>query len=275
MQANPQPGYPPPPNLPPPIPFAFELRTQRGLRFINWGLWINAIAMLIILGSVVGLASWTVSFLLAILMGEVLLLAFFILALMGIFNMNTGKYEFGASHSASVSRAIIFIVIAVIILVAGGFSSAFFLIGSIGLGNEPGIDWRVYQVIQLVLGFIVNMFISLMWVYLIIEIAGPRIRNYLWLYLGMSMSVYAIAGIILFDIWWLPDRVNLTGSLGIIAGVVLIYCYWKTYNRVLSGDIKPVPMPPLPYYPPGHPPYQPPQVPPSYPPQYLKEPYRR
>ena len=279
LKQTPQPVYPPPPYYPPPFGYRFEIRTVKGLKFINWGLWVNAFAMLILLVGFASISTGGFSFFIFILIGEVLVLIFFIVALIGIVHMHTGKYEFGPVHSARVFKALIFLVIAIAVAFAGGFSSIFFLFSGGGVGNDFGVNWHLLSIVQLIFGFFTNLFISLMWVYLIIELAHIKIKNLLWFYFAISMAIYAVASIFIMITWrfWFSDAQGLVGSLGVFASILLIYCYWKTYNRVLKGEIKPIPLPmmPPPYFPPGQPPYYPPQSPPSYPPQYLKDPYRR
>jgi hypothetical protein len=278
IKQTPQPVYTPPPFYPPPFGYSFEPRTLKGLKYINWGLWINAIAMLVILVGFAFMSGFHFPFLLFVLIGEVLVLVFFILALIGLVQMHLGRFEFGPLHAARVAKALIFIAVAIVISFVGGFSSIFFLFGRGGFNNGFGGHWAMFQLIQLVFGFASNLFISLMWVYLIIELSHIKIRNLLWVYFGLSMALYAVATIFFFSWRFLLDSsTTFVGSLGVIASFILIYCYWKTYNRVLTGEIKPIPLPMMqpPYFPPGQPPYYPPQAPPSYPPQYLKDPYRK
>jgi hypothetical protein len=258
MQANPQsapihikqipqPVYPPPPFYPPPYGYRFEIRTVKGLKYINWGLWVNAVAMLVLFAGLATLTTGGFSFFIFILAGEVLILVFFILVLIGLVHMHAGKHEFGPAHSARVTKALIFLAIAFVIAFVGGFSSIFFLFTGGGFTNGFGTNWHMFIIIQLSFGFFTHLFISLMWVFLIIEISEIRIKNFLWLYLGLSLSIYAVSAIFLFVLAVvLSNLQTFVGSLGFIASVVLIYCYWQTYNRVLKGEIKPIPYPLMP-----------------------------
>lgn len=271
--SNIPPGYFPSPAYYPPSGFRFETKTEKGLKLLNWGLWVNAMASILIIIVILFLISDGGNMLsmytfvgIAGLMGFV----FFILWILGLAIMYSGKYEYGPVHSQKVTMALIFFILAIIIYISGNIISMFFIFAYSPTPDFGANDFETSIVtmytIQIITGFLTNIFTSLMWVFLIIELARQKIKSFIWTFFIISIAIYALASIFTVG-WGIWDGFNLSfiGGLGIIGAVLLIYCYWDTYNRVKNRDIVPIippPMPP-PFYPPSYPAYYNPQYEPK------------
>lgn len=280
IKSVPTPLYTPPTYYPPPPFFQGELRTLRGLRFLNWSLWLLAaytmgllLMLLFMLGEGMHIG-FGITMGLSIGSGLLALIAF-ILWLTGFIFMYQGKREFGPGHSHNVSMAFMFIIVYIAITVLGFVISILFLFSSARSPDPLTDDFEyslsAYYLLLLIFGLAANIFYSLMWMYLIIGLSTEQVRRLLWIYFAISLLVYGVT----LSIFIIQGNAGLgetgTSGLGIISLLILIYCYWLTYNRVLRGDIKPGPQIPPPYYPPAWPPNYPLQSPPAYPPQYIKK----
>ncbi|UCF08572.1 MAG: hypothetical protein JSW28_02470 [Thermoplasmata archaeon] len=270
-----------------------ELRTEKGLKFLSWSLWANALAMALILVALavimlVGFSFFALPF---IAFGGLLILIFIIFWLVGFGFMYNGKEEFGSAHTGRVSLALTWVVVAIVVYVANYLLGIFLMIAGLSAGGqEPGFDdfeaqMRMVFIVQSTVGLVAHLFISLAWIYLAFELASEHIKKMLWTYLGVSIAVYIFTAtiIVLLNTTDVLDT-SYIGGPGIIGTLMLIYCYSKTRDRVRTRKIKPVPPPmwPPPYFPPGYPPqpqpYSWPQHPPQprqdYPQRYIKKPYR-
>jgi amino acid transporter len=271
-----QPGFQPPPGYGMP-PGPMETKTEKGLKYINWAFWLYIIVMVVsllmlllvfvaIAGGSMGSIFLLVGF--GCIIGLLGLIAL-ILWIMGFFSMYSGKDEFGPEHSQKVTFAFMFFVLAIILVIM----VVVYAISQIDL-TDPGTDSgdpEFYDtdvpIVTIVLGTISTICSSLGWVFLILELSSEDIKKLLWIYFIISVVSAAAGSALSYAYGIVGDAV---GGLGIISLVILIFCYWKTYNRVKHKEIVPVtpPMMQPPAFPMGPPPQYPPQYgpPPQYPP---------
>lgn len=211
--------------------------------------------------------------------GGLLMFIALILFLVGFISIYSGRNEFGEPHASFAYKAMIFIVVAVIINVAGG----------IAVSLIPGV---VGGVASSVIGIITAILIALGVIFLIQELSDDsgkrmlRIAGMLYIIIAIISSILTI---LLFLSYGLYDisadqqaaEENLgsviavamipmaIGALQLIPIVIFLLAYRKTYSRVKSREITPIlPAYPQPYpgmYPPGYPPAYAPQQPPYQP----------
>jgi hypothetical protein len=261
-----------------------ELRNEKGLRFFNYGLMIALIAYVIMiflsLAVLIALASqpeepndffgdfglfgpfaW-------FFIGSAVLNFIFLIAciffLMGIMYFSSGKWEFGPVHSQTQQKGMIFLIVGFVLIIFGGM----------GLGPISNI-----------FGVAVAIMVSLGFTYMIQEISDESGRNMLRMGTIAWVVVSVIAALISFWFFFMifdPDPfVGINGwnafiwqlvipvassTFSIIPLYIFFMAYRRTYERVRSRQIRPVPLPPppmMPYYPMPYPGYYPP-----YPPQY-------
>ncbi len=262
------PGYGPPPYYPPPG-FRFETMTEKGLKFINYGLWFYGfvILMTLILIALLASSSYSYSYGGFYLFGSGIIAIFglvtLILWLLGFANIYQGKFEYGPVHTHKVTMALIFIVLYIVTNIALVFFSITTLFY---MTSEPGIEgYQSYSttlfLIRIVFGFVATLFISLAWVFLIVELASEDIKRLLWMAFGLSMLLSVGSTVVIIFISYNLANI-LTVGLGAIVFIMVMYCYWQTYNRVKNREIAPI-LPPFP-----------PPLPPGYMPQYQQPPQR-
>lgn len=260
------PIYPPPPYFPPPG-LRFETRTERGLKFINRGLWLLVplffMSYLIIAMAVsnVSLSGFFIFFAFAGMFLFILTIAIIVLFAMGFINMFSGREEYGPMHAHKMNMALIF----VILYIATSFATtiySFAILNYLGPGPDVG-DARYYSstgpIIYIIFSFVATLFWSLTFVFLIIELASHDIKFFLWLAFGLNLLI--TMGSLILGFTYGPIGSGASG-LGIIVLILVLYCYWRTYNRVKNREIKPI-------FPPGMPP---PMFPSVYPPMYPQRP---
>lgn len=268
-QPNVPPGYPMPPSYFPPPGYHFETKTEKGLKYINWGLWLFVFAqvigimttLLFFSRSIMDERGFLFSIGLSSIMGLIMLVSV-LLFLVGFFTMYSGKQEYGPVHFQKVTQAMIFFILSIAISIGLVFLSISFLFWG---GFDPDVNGFYssspsFVIMYLMFNFFLTLFFSLGWVYLIIELASEDIKRLLWLTFVISLII-SLIGVIL-DL-----RFGLIGALsdglGIIVVLLVIHCYWRTYIRIRDREIMPIPPPvmPPPYFPPGYPL----QYPPGYP----------
>lgn len=203
---------------------------------------ISALALLVLLGG-----------------GGILSFVFFIFWILGLIFMNSGKYEYGPIHSQKVIMALIFFILAIISYISGYIFILFYI-----FSGDPLSDFGSYismmYIIQIISYFFTNMFTSLMWVFLIIQLAQQRIKILLWIFFVINITIFILASVItIAGVVWGPYIQNYIGGFGVIGNLILIFCYWRTYNRVRNREIMPIipPFMPPPLYPLNYPPYFP------------------
>jgi hypothetical protein len=195
------------------------------------------------------------------------MLATIILWLIGFLSIYSGRIEFGPVHSHKVMLAMIFVIIYVVISISRPFLSFSFLVYGTGPGYSGiGPYNTTYLIIEMVFGLAASIFLSLVYVFLIIELASARTRILLWISLGLNV-MFSTGGPFIIFIFSYESFIFANFGMVFIVLIFVIYCYWDTYERVRKRIIKPllVPMIPPPFFPYGPPPAFPPPTPPQYP----------
>lgn len=261
-----------------------EIRTEKGLRYFNYGLMIAlvAYAIMIILALTIlivlvsqpdepqgfigdfGLFGPFAWFVIGMAIINLIFFVSCIFFLLGIMYFSQGKWEFGPVHSATNQKGMLFLIIGFVIIIFGGMGFGPF-------GN--------------IFGVVTAIMVSLGFTYMIQEISDESGKNMLRMGTIVWVVVSVIAAMIsfwfflmIFDpdpfigingldpfIWQMVIPVA-TSTFSIIPLFIFFSTYRRTYERVRSREIRPMPLPPppmMPYYPMPYPPYYPP-----YPPQY-------
>jgi uncharacterized BrkB/YihY/UPF0761 family membrane protein len=206
----------------------------------------------------------------------------FILWLLGFITMVSAREEYGPVHAKKVMMALMCFILFII------FFAMTIVVPIMSVGTmigDPDVedvwdDIRGMIIITATMSFLSTVFLSLTWVFLIIELAADNIKKLLWIGFIINVVASLVALIIVImmlnvDVTdWDLDQVSalsnmadLTRAISIVGFIIFAFCYWKTYNRVKNREIMPVAPPGMP--PPGFPVGGPP---PQYPPQYQQPP---
>ncbi len=284
----------------PPPYYQRELETLKGLKHINWGIILYIVATLLMLltalvvvtaisvagtsgptpylGALVGLVALACG-------GLLLYLITIVLWLLGIYEMNKGKDEFGSEHSANVGKAVILIVLFIVFAVISIVVSTVLAISWMSPTVTPSevIDsLRLTVLIGGVIGIITTAMLGLAIVYLAISLCEEKYKKILWAAFAIDMIVTvvgtAIAIVVIYgDLSFITDindlsNISSAGDLArgmtFIAFILFLLAYRHAYNRVRTGELQPAPMPfqqmgplpppPGPYYQAGPPGVAPP-----------------
>ncbi|UCG70626.1 MAG: hypothetical protein JSV09_06305 [Thermoplasmata archaeon] len=191
-------------------------------------------------------------------MGLVMLLTI-ILLVVGFFTIYSGKVEYGPAHFQKVSLALIFFILFIAISVGQVFFSISVPFwGGFGPGYNDIYYYNTsYVIMYIIFSFFSTLFLSLGLVYLIIELASREIKNLLWITFGLNLIISTVSSVLSLGLGMLGV---LSGGLGIIVLLLVMFCYWKTYIRIREREIMPIPPPfmPPPFIPPGYPIQNPP-----------------
>lgn len=277
-----------------------ELETLKGLKHINWGIILYIVATLLLLlvavvavvtvfsiiessdptpdlGALVALTALACG-------GGLIGIVAIILWLLGIYEMNKGKDEFGSEHSANVSRAVILIVLFVVLAVISMVVTAILAISWISPTVTPSemIDsLRLTVLVSGIFGIITTALLGLAIVYLIISLCDEKYKKILWAAFAIYMILTAVGTAIsiaviygdLSSITNVNDLTNISSAgdlaqgMSFIAFILFLLAYRHAYKRVRTGELQPAPMPqpqmgympppPGPYYQAGPPPAAP------------------
>jgi MFS family permease len=303
--------YPPPPGYgaPPPPPPGYGGRvlsdTEKGVKNFYWalllyiiiallGFVIALIAMITLPSIASGSAEDAVSgaigmlVMVATLACIVLLLALLALIffLIGIYNFNNGKNEFPGRHTSSVNMGLIFFLLVIVMIIAQ--IAVPFMIG-FSVAADVDEMWegvRTRAITGAVIGMLSSIFMGLMFMFMIKEIAPPTEQNKLKLGFLLVMIGGVISVVITFIM--LPSDVgdlttsevnsissgatsisSLGGIVGFIGYIFFLLAYKSTLKGFEMGQIQPEAgaAPPPPGYgapPPPPPGYGAPPPPPGY-----------
>jgi len=209
--------------------------TEKGLKYINWGWWVFAIGLIIVL--IVGMfiiavrndgniAISSASLGIAILTVLSSLL-WIILLFIGFLNMVKGKHEYGSVHLRNVNISQICIFLFVAISIAAIFFYPHTSGEIIGTGeNEGGMEtFQVEKLLYTMSLFLSLLFFSFAWVFLILELASDRIRKLLCVWFFINAVGLMIT---LITYFW---------ALNAIGSIIIAYCYRDTYNHVKNRVI--------------------------------------
>jgi hypothetical protein len=260
----------------PPQPYyQAELETLKGLKHINWGIILYIVATLLILMAALVIVVAVISLPSASDPDEILgpivamaalacggLFIYFvtiILWLLGIYEMNKGKDEFGPKHSASVSRAVMLIVLFIILIVVSFLATTVLTFtGLTATTIDPDQfleSMRLALLIGGVIGIISTAALGLAIVYLILELCDEKYKKILWaaFIVDMILTIVgtAITIVVVYqdfgtvtDISELSTISNigdLARGMSFIAFIMFLLAYRHAYKRVQSGEIQPVP----------------------------------
>lgn len=248
--------------------FRGELETEKGVKHLSWGIGVYILAMLLILVGVILALNVVISALdgppdpqavpgligLCGLLGGGVVLIFMaiILWLLGLYEMNQGKKEFGPEHMARVKSGVI-LVLSYIIL------SVISIILQLETGPDPRVDMPGYisflrsqSTITGAIGLASTFVLSLAIVYLVLELCNERYRRILWgsFVLSMAVSIMGTALTFFFlygdlsamtvdEILQLASLAMLAAGLSFIPFILFYFCYRHAFIRVSNWEIKP------------------------------------
>ncbi len=297
-------GYQPPPPY-----YKRSLDTEKGLRHINWGIIIYLIATLLILiavilmlifiqsligttdpsdiGGIIGPILGAVGLVCG---GAILVLVALILWLLGLYEMYTGRAEFGEVHATKVYRAVILIVLYIVFMVASQVIGVAMIGFAFDVNPTDLLEsLRTSAIVLGALEIVSTIILGLAFVYLIVELCDEKFKRILWAafyifiivtIIGNIVSIvplYAVdvSGMTAEEVAQLSNLGSLAMGLSFIPFILFLVCYRHAHARVRDGGIQPVagayaagyPVPPgyqQPPYPQQAPYYQqPPAQPPA------------
>jgi hypothetical protein len=222
--------------------------TKRGLFIINVCLWIHLAAVsLFIIAMVLSLNGESSFSYVKYADGAVVLyLIGLSLFTIGFGYMFFWSKEFGNKHTYRVYLASIFMVIAFLIffiyafvILTKNFSDLF--IADSDLESQYAYHTFIFGLRDIFM-FFFHLLISLMWVFLVYELASHRQRRVLLLYFVISICIYLAAAFIkhLYNLEELNVEYPIESS-SIVGSIILMYCYGMIYARIRKGEIEPVP----------------------------------
>jgi hypothetical protein len=154
--------------------------------------------------------------------------------------------EIGKKHSYRVYLASIFMTIAFFIffiyffvILSGNFTD--FVVGDSDMESRFAY-YSLIDSLRDVIMFFFHLFLTLMWILLVFELASKFHKKLLLLYFVISICIYPVAAFI--SPSYNPYGVGikyLIESSSIIGSIILIYCYSAIYSRFRKGEINPVP----------------------------------
>lgn len=249
--------------------FRGELQTEKGVRHLSWGLIVYILATLLTLfGAILainlaaGLAEGMVdpgaiSELIGasslICGGLVLILVTIVLVLLGMYEMYTGKKEFGPKHESLVIRGVFLFILFVVLLVMDLIAQ---LVLTPNVFTATTADYieasRATMVVSGVLGFIGTVALGLSIVSLVYELSTEKYRKILWasfalivILQGASLAVVLGFASIDWTYLTLEDALRL-GYIGTLVGAfsfipfgLFLICYRHAYVRVSDWEITP------------------------------------
>jgi hypothetical protein len=271
-----------------------ETKTEQGLKYINWGIMLYLITLFLLLIVAVGIIMLAGTMepgaglgalgaiVAAACLAFVLLFVILILWLLGFITMVSAREEYGPVHAKKVMMALMCFIL-FIIFFAMTIVVPIMSVGTM-IGNQNVEDvWddiRGMIILTTLMSFLSTVFLSLTWVFLIIELAAENIKKLLWIAFIINVVASLVALIIVIvmlnvdvadldidQVNAMQNMSNLSSAFSIVGFIIFAFCYWKTYNRVKMKEIMPVAPPGMP--PPGFPVGGPP---PQYPPQYQQPP---
>jgi MFS family permease len=275
------------PTTGPPQPWGYyrrDLKTEKGLKHINWGImaYITAavlsflttmISLYVILSAdptALGEAVGGLMALAALACGGIILFIFaLIMWLLGLSEMHSGRDEFGPKHSKNVGRAIVYIVLYIVMIILAfvvGFVAGFSMVTSPGFSIDT---LRMVLVIAAIMGVFSTVLLGLAIVYLIHELCDEKYKKILWVGFIVAVLASAVGGVLSIASQYGDPQSALTGGASslisgfdFIAFILFLLCYRHAYSRVREGVIQPYGMGP----PGAYAPYAPPATPgvPSY-----------
>lgn len=262
-------GYQPPPPY-----YRRSLDTEKGLKHINWGIIVYLIASLLVLIAVIIMLILIQSFINAtpsdvgavigpilgavalICGGAVLFLVALILWLLGLYEMYTGRAEFGEVHATRVYRAVILIVLYIVFMVVSQVVSMALIGFAFDVAPSDLLEsMRTSAIVLGVLEVVSNIILGLAFVYLIIELCDEKFKRILWgafyvfilvTIIGNVVSIvplYAVdvSGLTTEEVSQLSNLGSLALGLSFIPFIMFLVCYRHAWARVRDGGIQPVP----------------------------------
>lgn len=256
-------GYPPSREF-----FRGELETEKGLKHLSWGIGFYIIAMLlIVVGALLALniaisgietpsseqASELVGIGGMICGGMFLIFLVIVLWLLGLYEMNLGKREFGPEHSSRVKNGIVLILAYIVLMVVN-------VILQLEQGPNPLTDssgyisfLRAQFVISGVFSMASTIALSLAIVNLVHELCTERYKRILWAAFSVSIVISALGlvlglallygtdlgGMSIENLLQFANLAMLTLGLAFIPFILFFFCYRHAYNRVSDWEIKP------------------------------------
>jgi MFS family permease len=193
----------------------------------------------------------------------------FVLYLMGLVEMYKGRNEFGPSHAKRVNHAIVFIVLSIILTVAGVVITVVLALNSMAWDGTGTVDMTQYrkdlmlsQAVGGVFTIVSAVFYNLALVNMIFELSDGKHRGHLWtaFWVGLGISILGVAVnliIIAVQTNSLGDLNSssvftyLTVGLSLVSFLIYLVCYRSALGRLESGELKPILPPPMPMYAPA------------------------
>ena len=166
--------------------------------------------------------------------GVIIMFTSFIYWIAGYYNIFRGRREFGPVHNHYVNLSIIFAALYILSL----FGQLFIItISNRIIGGD-------YYLLRILLGMISSAFLSITWIYLILDIVPIEMKVALWLSLLLSL-VISLSTAIIGEISVLAGFFGM--ALWYVVLFIVIYCYHRTYNRLKNKEILPLLPPTYPF----------------------------
>lgn len=257
-----------------------ELRAERGLKYLNWGIlsYICAAAVISVgyltwlyfsstgwsgsdgfspnIGSM--MASTALSS-----VGSFLLLLALILGLVGLLEMRSGRNEFGPKHSKNVSKAF-FLLVAFGVLAPLSYMIQFF--APIGFLTQPLTSQvgTIVAVVSLsaVLDIVASVLLGIGVIYLVHELCNRKYKKILRTAFVLIVVIAVAAASILLILQfqqlesctptscsWSSSPTSVNMAWNFVAFILFFLCYRHAYRRVKEGKIQPTGGPALWPYP--------------------------
>lgn len=232
-------------HLPPPLSSP-ESRTEKGLRYIRWGLIIQIINVLLRISAIIVLDithhDRTLMNILNTIIFQagnmILTMIALIIWIYGFYNMFIGRREFGVHHELNVRVS----------LILGGAFIVFFIAQSYYIFEFHPRGWDYFW-FRFYVGLISFYLISTSWIFLIKTIVPPILRIFLWVFLLITLA--GITGTMVFTGQSTFDGKVIGQIFWLSTLLVVGYFFHKTYTRLRRKEIHPILPPPIPYpYPP-------------------------
>jgi hypothetical protein len=247
-----------------------EPRSEKGLKFFSWGIFSYTFGAVVtfvwyLTWLYFGSTGWTSSdgfspnhgalFADIVLssVGRFLLLLALITGLVGLFEMRSGKNEFGPKHSKNVSAAF-FLLVAFGVLAFSSYMIQFF--GSIGSLTQP-LASQVGTIVAIVslsavLDVVAYVLLGIGVVYLVYELCNRKYKRILGIALVLIVAIaVAVASLLIIDqlqqleactstgCSWSSSPISLNVAWNFVAFALIYLCYRHAYRRVKTGIIQP------------------------------------
>jgi hypothetical protein len=238
-----------------------SLDTEKGLKHFIWGIVVYILGTLLVFfaGLITGAllrGAAVRTYICAvgmICMGGVLLLVAYILWLLGIYEMYTGRKEYGRTHALNVHRAVILAVLFANLLVSIEILS--FATLGVGSNEDPQMlleNLRTSAVALGILDVVRSIVVGLGFTLLIVELCDENFKRVLWTAF-LVIVIATVTGIVISiasldavdpsvldseELSQLSYLSSLALGLTFIPFILYLICYRHAYNRVRNRELQ-------------------------------------